>query len=117
MRSEGEDDKEGVNINMLRNTMYISMQNYIEYSSWKPDLVRNNRLSLVYIDVGIQEFISRSSDGLALITFGAPADDDFDCDVSPSSPSSLMCDDATDVVDDIVSPRCMPKKLDKNQPR
>lgn len=71
-----------------------------------------------YIEVGVQKFISRNSDGLALMTFGAPADDDFVWDGRPSSPSSLMCDDATDVVDDIVSCcRCMPNKLDKNQPR
>lgn len=78
-----------------------------------------------YIEVGVQKFISRSSDGLALITFGTPAaanaaapvdNDDFDCDGMLSSPSSLICDDATDVVDDIVS-RCMPNRLDKNQPR
>lgn len=76
------------------------------------------RLEL-YIEVGVQKFISRSSDGFALMTFGTPvvaADDDFDCDGMLSSPSSLMCDDATDVVDDIVS-RCMPNRLDKNQPR
>lgn len=70
----------------------------------------------VYIDVGDQKFISRNSDGLALITFGAPADDDFDWDGKPSSPSSLMCDDATDVVDDMVS-RCIPNRLLKNHPR
>lgn len=73
-----------------------------------------------YIEVGVQKFISRSSDGLAFITFGTPAAaadaDDFDCDGMLSSPSSLICDDATDVVDDIVS-RCMPNRLDKNQPR
>lgn len=76
-----------------------------------------------YIEVGDQKFISRSSDGLALITFGTPAaaaaaadDDDFDFDGMLSSPSSLICDDATDVVDDMVS-RCMPNRLDKNQPR
>lgn len=68
-----------------------------------------------YIEVGVQKFISRNSDGFALMTFGAPADDDFDC-VGKSSASSLICDDATDVVDDIVS-RCIPNRLDKNQPR
>lgn len=70
---------------------------------------------IIYIEVGDQKFISRSSDGLAFMTFGAAADVVLDC-VGTSSASSLMCDDATDVVDDIVS-RCIPNRLVKNQPR
>lgn len=69
----------------------------------------------LYIEVGVQKFISRSSDGLALITFGTPAAVADDFDSMLSSPSSLMCDEATDVVEDIVS-RCMPNRLDKNHP-
>lgn len=45
----------------------------------------------IYIEVGVQKFISRNSDGLAFITFGAPtAVDDFDCVGMLSSPSSLI---------------------------
>lgn len=80
----------------------------------------------IYIEVGDQKFISLNSDGFGVtslvVTFGTPAaaavadvDDDFDCDGMLSSPSSLICDDATDVVDDMVS-RCIPNRLDKNHP-
>lgn len=69
------------------------------------------------MDVGVQKFISRSSDGRALIgredPFVGLAFVDGTCS---SSVSSLICEDATDVVDDIVS-RCMPNRLDINQPR
>lgn len=50
-----------------------------------------------YMDVGVQKFISRNSDGFAFTTLGAATDVAFGV-VSDSSPSSLMCD-ATDVVD------------------
>lgn len=68
------------------------------------------------MDVGVQKFISRSSDGRALIVRGAPFGLACAVDACRSSFSSLMCDEATDVVDDIVS-RCMPKRLDSSHPR
>lgn len=69
-----------------------------------------------YVDVGVQKFISRSSDGRAWILRGVVFGFACAVDACRSSFSSLMCDEATDVVDDVVS-RCMPKRLDSSHPR
>lgn len=76
-------------------------------------------LRSIYIDVGDQKFISRSSDGFAFSTFKVvrllAADDVWladDCAPNVSSTSSLTLD-TTDVVD--VASRCTPSKLEKNQ--
>lgn len=68
------------------------------------------------MDVGVQKFISRSSDGRALIGRWVPVDDLSCAEGVCVSSFSSICDDAIDVVDDIVS-RCIPNKLDSNHPR